>query len=77
MNQKWSKTEKNYIKQHSGTMRDKDIAMHIASTSGRKVSIQAVRKQRRKLGIYKQSGRGICQIVVRPTQKENDAEEKA
>jgi len=77
MNKKWSETEKKYIKQHSSTMRDKDIAIYIASTSGREVSIQAVRKQRRKLGINKQSGRGVCKIVIKhtPIQK-NDAEEK-
>jgi len=63
MNKIWSEAEKQYVKDNAGKMRDQDIATELTKKSGRKVSLQAVRKQRQKLGIAKKPGRGICSVV--------------
>jgi len=63
MNKVWSESEKKFIKNNAGTMKDADMVAHLSKITGRKISLQALRKQRRRLGILKQCGRGICQIV--------------
>ncbi len=60
MNKVWTPTEKEYIRLNAATKKDKDIAAHLSVTSNRKISLQAVRKQRQKMGLAKQAGRGKC-----------------
>ena len=41
-------------------MKDIDLARQLSQVTGRKISLQSVRKQRQKMGIEKQPGRGVC-----------------
>ena len=43
-------------------MKDRELAEKISEMSDRKVTLDAVRKVRQKLGIKKKQGRGICGI---------------
>jgi len=63
MNKVWSEVEKDYIRQNAGTMTDAVIAANLSQNTGRKVSLQAVRKQRQKMKIAKKPGRGICALM--------------
>ena len=63
MNKVWNSAEREYIRKHAGSVKDKDLAAQLSTMTGRKVSLQAVRKQRQKMGISKNPGRGKCQIV--------------
>lgn len=60
MNIKWTEREKEYIRDNAATVKDKDLAANLTEMSGRKITLDAVRKIRQKLGIIKKSGRGIC-----------------
>ena len=63
MNKVWEDGEKLFIKNSANTMKDKELAARLTKITGRKVSIQAVRKQRQKMGIKKERGRGRCAVV--------------
>lgn len=63
MNQVWKEHERAFIRDNANTMKDKELAVKLSKISGRNVTIQAVRKQRQKLGITKAQGRGICSVV--------------
>ena len=63
MNVKWTENEKNYIKDNAHHMKDIEISKALTETSGRKVTLQAVRKMRQKLGVKKKCGRGICGLI--------------
>jgi len=63
MNQVWTNGEKAFIRDNADRMIDKELAAQLTKTSGRTVTIQAIRKQRQKLGIQKARGRGICAVV--------------
>ncbi len=76
MNRVWSDSEKAYIRQHAGTMKDKDLAKKLSELTNRRVSLQAVRKQRQKLRIAKTPGRGKCGIVGQE-EKGNDNDAKS
>lgn len=65
MNQKWSETERQFIRENAGILTDSVIRDKLQQMSGKAISLQALRKQRQKLGILKLSGRGKC--VVRPS----------
>ena len=56
MNIKWTDEDRQFIK-------DADIAKELTEKTGRKVTLDAVRKVRQKLGIKKRHGRGICGII--------------
>jgi hypothetical protein len=71
MNKVWSEAEKQFIVQNASTMKDDEIAARLTQITGRKVSLQAVRKQRQKMGITKKPGRGVCAVKVR--QEENQS----
>lgn len=60
MNKVWTKKDKQTIKDRARNTKDADLAKLLAAQTGRKVSTQAVRKQRTKLGIKKKKGRGMC-----------------
>ena len=62
MNIKWTDDERQFIKDNAAFMKDKELAEKISDMSGRKVTLDAVRKVRQKLGIKKKQGRGICGI---------------
>jgi transposase len=58
----WSETEKQFIIQNAGKMKDGEVAAALTRITGRTISLQAVRKQRQKLGIVKRPGRGLCSL---------------
>ncbi len=63
MNKVWTAEEKEFIRNNAGDMTDKVLSAKLSKITGRNVTLQAVRKQRQKMGIAKQPGRGICAIV--------------
>ena len=66
MNIKWLESERQYIRDNCDEMKDVDIAKELTRmTQGRRdpVSLQAVRKQRQKMGLSKIPGRGKCGLV--------------
>ena len=62
MNKIWSESEKQYIRTNADTMTDNQLAVKLSELTSRKITIQAVRKQRQKLKIVKMPGRGICSV---------------
>ena len=62
LNRKWTDTEKQYIKDNANEMYDKELALRLSEMSGRKITIDAIRKVRQKLGVKKGRGRGLCEI---------------
>lgn len=54
---------KRIYKNNASMMTDKTLAIKLSQITGRNVTLQAVRKQRQKMGISKQPGRGICAVV--------------
>ena len=62
MNKVWTESDKQFIRNNASVMKDIELAQELSKRTGRKVSIQAVRKQRQKLGIAKAQGRGICAL---------------
>lgn len=63
MNIVWTNEEKQLILDNAKTMKDKELARKIEVLREKPISVQAVRKMRQKLGIYKERGRGKCQIA--------------
>jgi len=63
MNKIWEESEKTFIRNNADLMKDMEIAHKLSQITGRSVSIQAVRKQRQKMGIVKERGRGRCAVV--------------
>jgi len=64
MNNKWTENDKNFLRDNASKMKDIEIAEALTKSSGRIVSLEAVRKMRQKLGVKKASGRGIVKVVV-------------
>lgn len=58
----WTEAELQLIRDKAAVLKDKDLAQVISTLIGKPVSVQSVRKQRQKLGLAKQSGRGKCAI---------------
>jgi hypothetical protein len=73
MNKTWSEAEKQFIRENATKIKDSDIAKMLSSNTGRKISIQSVRKQRQKLGLLKASGRGLCQLREKKVDGEPEA----
>ena len=71
MNIKWTENEKKYIKENAHCMKDVEIAKSLTEMSGRKVTLQAVRKMRQKLGVKKKCGRGVCGLIDLSSGKES------
>lgn len=63
MNTIWTQAEKDFVKQNAGILTDKVIAAKLTLMCNRQVTTQAVRKQRQKMGLKKQQGRGVCALV--------------
>lgn len=62
MNVVWSNTELEFIRRHAGIVSDTEGAKKLSALAGRVISVSSWRKQRRKLGIFKKRGRGVCEI---------------
>jgi hypothetical protein len=69
MNIKWTLEEKEFIRNNAGFMKDKELAKKLTDKSGRRITVDALRKVRQKLGIKKKHGRGICALVYSPVEE--------
>jgi hypothetical protein len=63
MNQIWTDTEKEFIRQNAGILTDQQGANQLSEISGRNITVNAWRKQRQKLKLAKKPGRGVCQLA--------------
>jgi len=66
MNKTWSEAEKQFIKDKAGTTKDRELVDVLMKFSGRKISLEALRKKRQELGVKKSSGRGVCALKKEP-----------
>ncbi len=62
MNRVWTEAEREYIRLNSGKVYDEVLAQELSKMVGRRVSVQALRKMRRRMGIKKMHGRGRCEV---------------
>ena len=62
MNIKWTMKDKQFVREHASSIKDKDLAKELSVRNQRAVSLDAVRKLRQRLGIIKKSGRGRCEL---------------
>lgn len=62
MNKTWTEAEKQFIKDRAETTKDRELVDALMKFSGRKISLEALRKKRQELGIKKSSGRGVCSL---------------
>lgn len=63
MNKRWKQSEIDFVKNNASLMKDSEIAIKLTKITGRRITVDAVRKKRQLLGIKKEHGRGICQVV--------------
>ena len=75
MNKVWTEEEKQFISNNANTMTDKVLSAKLSQITNRNITLQAVRKQRQKMGIAKQPGRGICAIVEKECCSERPCDE--
>ena len=71
MNQIWSESERNFVRDNAGILTDKEGSEQLSRITGRMVTIHAWRKQRQKMGISKMPGRGICRINYKQKEESN------
>ena len=62
VNQFWGEEHNDFIRRNAAIKKDKDIAKEMTVRFGRKFTINAIRLQRRSLGIKKKNGRGKCEL---------------
>ena len=62
MNKVWSEAEKDFIRDAAGRLTDEAGAIELSKVCGRIVTVNAWRKQRQKMGIKKNPGRGVCSV---------------
>ena len=62
MNIKWTTKDKQFVREHASSIKDKDLAKELSMRNQRTESLDAVRKLRQRLGIIKKSGRGRCEL---------------
>ena len=75
MNKVWTEEEKQFISNNANIMTDKVLSAKLSQITNRNVTLQAVRKQRQKMGIAKQPGRGICAVVKKECCSEGPCDE--
>lgn len=63
MNKIWTDTEIAFVKANASKLTDVQGAAKLSELLGRSVSVHAWRKQRQKMGLRKQPGRGVCKLV--------------
>jgi hypothetical protein len=62
MNQVWTKAEKQFIRDSAERLTDEAGSIELSKVCGRIISVNAWRKQRQKMGIKKNPGRGVCSV---------------
>jgi len=68
MNKVWTEAEKLFIKDAAGTLTDEAGAIELSKVCGRIITVNAWRKQRQKMGIKKNPGRGVCSVKESETE---------
>lgn len=63
MNIKWTNEEKEFVRNNSNVLKDKDLAAELSKLAERDVKLETVRKLRQRMGIKKKQGRGICRVI--------------
>jgi len=58
----WTEAERNFIRRNAGVITDEEGARQLSVLIGRPVTLCAYRKQRQKLKIVKNKGRGVCRV---------------
>ena len=71
MNQVWSEAEKQFIRDSAGKLTDEAGAIELSKVCGRIITVNAWRKQRQKMGIKKNPGRGVCSVKKEDESCEN------
>ena len=54
--------EKDFIRANAGTMTDKQMGQELTNMTGLEYKPSFIANQRRKLGIKKERGRGVCRV---------------
>ena len=72
MNSIWTEAEKDFVRQNAGKLTDQVIAAKLSIMCNREVTMQAVRKQRQKLGLKKQQGRSVCKLVKQEEESQSN-----
>lgn len=62
-NKLWTEWEKKYVCDHAHEKTDEEISVYLTKVSGRKITINAVRKVRQAAGLKKRQGRGYCKLL--------------
>lgn len=64
MNKVWNEVERDFVRQHVEQLSDEQGAAKLSQQVGRAISTFSYRKQRQKMGLAKQQGRGINRLRV-------------
>lgn len=75
MNKTWTNTEKQFLQDKAETMKDSEITAELQRLTGRNISVAAVRKQRQRMGLAKQPGRGYCRLRPKQVFEDNSVKE--
>ena len=62
MNFKWTKEEEDFVKKNAGRMTDFQLMDFLNKAFGRRFSMNAIRKKRQRMKIFKENGRGRCEL---------------
>jgi hypothetical protein len=61
-NNVWNEMEREFVEKNAGLITDKEGAKQLSSMTGRNITVHSYRKQRQKLGLKKNPGRGVCSL---------------
>lgn len=59
----WNESEKQFIRDNCARMTDEVLSSKLTDITGRRITINAIRKLRQILGLKKKRGRGVCELV--------------
>lgn len=65
MNKQWSVSETKFVKDNVEKLKDREMQEQLLLMFKRKVSLDALRKFRQRLGINKINGRGKCGVKTK------------
>ena len=61
----WNMERDNFVRENAGRLKDADLAVEMTRRFGHPFSLAAIRLQRKKLGVFKENGRGLCKVKNR------------
>ena len=61
---RWTDLMRLYISDNCATMCDEELAKELSKRSGKKITIDSVRKKRQRMGLKKKHGRDVCELVT-------------